>query len=111
MENKFTVAPWVDIFETEKNFVLLADMPGVPKEKLEITFEGGVLNIKGETDIDSPKGRKIIEEFKNVIYKRSFSFTGEIDSEKIEAELKNGTLFLKLPKREPAKKKIPIKTA
>ncbi len=104
-----TLTPAVDIFEAEDSLTLVADMPGVAKEDLEINLEKGVLTIKGEIKIES-RGKTIVREFIPANYYRQFKLSEHIDAEKTSAELNNGVLTLKIPKAESAKpKKIEIR--
>lgn len=105
--------PAVDIFETDSEITLLADMPGVKPKDLTIDLRDDVLSLAGE--IDSPEGAKEIEvlrEYETGTYVRQFTLSELIDQEKIEADLKDGVLRLSLPKVEPAKpRKITVKSA
>ena len=108
-----TFTPAVDIFETDSEITLLADMPGVKAKDLTIDLRDDVLSLAGE--IDSPEGEKEIEvlrEYETGTYVRQFTLSELIDQGKIEADLKDGVLRLSLPKVEPAKpRKITVKTA
>ena len=104
------VSPAVDIFETEDVLTLVADMPGVAKDQLEIDVDQGVLSISASTS-NGFKGESIYREFRPSGYYRQFKLLDEFDTSRAEAELKNGVLTLKLPKAESAKpKKIAVKT-
>lgn len=104
------VSPAVDIFETEEALTLIADMPGVSKDQLEINVDQGVLSITAATD-DSGRGESLYREFRPGGYYRQFRLLEDFDSAKAVAELKNGVLTLRLPKAESAKpRKIAVKT-
>ena len=105
------VVPPVDIFETDDGIVLLADLPGVERDTLDITVEAGTLGIRGRPTKHEP-GEAVRQEFAVNDYYREFSLYDEVDHDKISAELKHGVLTLTLPKSERAKpKKIAVTTA
>jgi HSP20 family molecular chaperone IbpA len=108
-----TFAPAVDIFETAKEITLMADMPGVTAKDLDIDLRENVLTLRGE--VASPEGPNEVDvwrEYQAGKYFREFSLSEVIDQAKIEAELKEGVLRLKLPKVEAATpRKITVKTA
>jgi HSP20 family molecular chaperone IbpA len=98
------LVPAVDIFESEEELTLLADMPGVDKEGLEINLETGVLTISGIVKLEN-RGKSVLREFPSANYYRQFKLSEHIDGEKTHAELVNGVLTLKIPKAESAKPK------
>lgn len=105
------VTPEVDIFETAEGLTLVADLPGISKENLDIHVEKGILTIQGSQERDDTGGY-IFREFAPVGYYRRFELPSEIDQSKIEANLKGGALTLKLPKAVSAlPKRIDIKAA
>ncbi len=106
------LAPAVDIFENENSITLLADMPGVPAERLEVDLNEGVLTITGRTQVEeSGKEDAVFREFVPTTYQRKFTLSQGVDQAKIEARLDDGVLRLELPKAERAKpRKIEIKT-
>jgi HSP20 family molecular chaperone IbpA len=106
-------APATDIFETEDHVVLVADMPGVAPDGVDISLERRVLTIRGHAAAYSHDGyRRVYQEYGEGDYERVFTLSEEIDREKIEAEHKNGVLTLRMPKAESAKtKKITVKAA
>jgi len=105
--------PAVDIFETDKEIILLADMPGVKAKDLNIDLRDDILTLDGE--VDPPEGENEIDlfmEYRSGKYSRQFSLTQVIDQSKIDAELKDGVLRLRLPKIAAATpRKIAVKTA
>jgi len=104
-----TVGPVVDIYESEDEILLHAEMPGVEKDKVTINVDNGTLTISGVRELVT-KGVAAWEEFGDVEYRRSFSVPQTIDVGKVNAELKDGVLRLHLPKSEAAKpKQIEIK--
>jgi HSP20 family molecular chaperone IbpA len=106
-----TVAPVVDIYENDEEILLHADMPGVTKDKILVNVDNGKLEISGVRNLQR-KGVESWQEFDDVEYKRVFSVPQTIDVEKVNAELKDGTLKLHLPKAEAAKPRtIEIRSA
>jgi HSP20 family protein len=98
-------SPSVDIAETEDELVLKADLPEVKLEDVEVRVENQTLTLKGERKFEqdnSVRGFHRIERSYGA-FTRSFSVPGTVDSEKVTAELKNGVLTVKLPKKEAAK--------
>ena len=96
--------PAVDIFETEKELTLLADMPGVKAEDLNIDLRENVLTLDGEVKLPEPTNEEsVFQEYRIGKYSRQFNLTEMIDQSKIDAELKDGVLRLTLPKAEAAK--------
>lgn len=105
--------PAVDIFETDKEITLLADMPGVKADNLNIDLDESVLTLDGEVQ-PSEKSEEafVIKEYDTGKYYRQFTLSQVIDQEKINAELKDGVLRLRLPKVEAAKpRKIAVKSS
>lgn len=102
--------PPVDIFETPDAVTLLADMPGVGRDDLDISLEKDVLTIRGRVTEESPKDAELVyAEYRIGDYERSFTVSADIDRDTISAEIKNGVLTLTLPKQERAKpRKITI---
>ena len=97
------VLPAVDVFEDAAGITLLADMPGVPKEQLELKVEGEALLIEGGVQPRTPDGLEAIyAELRVPRYRRSFSLSRELDSTRIEANLKDGVLTLRIPKQAHA---------
>jgi HSP20 family protein len=96
--------PAVDIAETPDALLVLADMPGVTCEGLDIRLEGDVLTINGRPHSDDYEGLKPLHvEYSVGGYHRRFTLGETVDRERIKAELKNGVLRLTLPKAERAK--------
>ena len=103
--------PPVDIFEDAGGITLQADLPGVSPERLEIHVDGDTLSIEGQAFIDMPEGMEALyADVKTTRFRRSFTLSSELDSEKINAGMKDGVLTVKLPKRaELQPRKIEIK--
>jgi HSP20 family protein len=102
-----TWTPAVDIYETDHDVVLKAELPGIDPKDVEVRVEDGSLYLKGE--------RKFEKEVKEQNYHRversygsfvrSFPLPASVDADKAQAEYKHGVLTLTLPKREEAKPK------
>jgi len=109
--SKRLYAPPVDIVEEKDNLFLVADMPGVDENSLDITLDKNVLTIYGTVEPEMPENHRLVSaEYGIGDYQRTFTLSDEIDREKIEATVKNGVLRLTLPKAQTAKtRKIPVK--
>jgi HSP20 family protein len=101
------LSPAVDIFEDEEALTLLADLPGVPRGRLNLGIDQGVLTL--EALAPSEENGSIFREFGTTGYYRRFQLPESLEFEKISAELKNGVLTLRLPKAAAARpRKIEI---
>jgi HSP20 family protein len=95
--------PAVDIFETEREITLLADMPGVTSNDITIDLKDGVLTLTGDVKPwESEAESDVLVEFEIGRYYRQFTLSDIIAQDRIEAKLENGTLRLSLPKAEKA---------
>ena len=104
-------SPLVDIFETEDAITLLADLPGVTTEKLDINVEDRQLTITGLVDEPESRFQPFYTEYGIGGYTRSFKLGDTIDQSKISAALKDGVLTLVLPKADSLRpRKIEITT-
>jgi HSP20 family molecular chaperone IbpA len=91
--------PEVDIFETEKAITLLADIPGVKPEKLNIDLRDNILTITGDVDrLEAADEELLVMEYETGRYYRQFTLSEVIDQAKIDAKLNLGVLRLSLPK-------------
>ena len=91
--------PEVDIFETEKAITLLADIPGVKPEKLNIDLRDNILTITGDVDrLEGADEEILVMEYETGRYYRQFTLSEVIDQTKIDAKLNLGVLRLRLPK-------------
>jgi HSP20 family protein len=96
-------APAVDVFEDAGGITLLADMPGVPKDKLELRLDGDALVIEGTVAPLAPDGMQPLwAEVDVPHFKRTFTLSRELDTARIEANLKDGVLALRIPKQANA---------
>ena len=102
-----TWAPPVDIYENGDNLVLKAELPGVDPKEVEIRVEDNTLYLKGERKFE----KEVKEENYHRVersygaFTRTFSLPNTIDSDKVQAEYKDGVLTLTMPKKEEAKPK------
>lgn len=98
------VVPRVDVLEDETGITLLADLPGVPREHLELKVEGDTLLVEGVVATPMPHELKsVYAEVRVPRYRRSFTLSRELDTGRIEANLKDGVLNLRIPKQEHAR--------
>ncbi len=104
--------PAVDIFETEKEITLLADMPGVKADDLTIDLRDNTLTLSAEVaPVDDSDGESLLMEYETGRYYRQFTLGELINQDNIDAKLNDGVLRLTLPKVEKATpKKIAVKT-
>lgn len=105
--------PPVDVVEDASGITLYADLPGVPKEKLEVRVEADTLTIEGEVSLPLSQGMEAsYAEVQLPRYRRAFSLGQELDSDKAAAEFKNGVLRLHIPKAEHARpRRIEVRVA
>jgi HSP20 family protein len=97
------VAPEVNIFESKDGYVLQAEMPGVNKERLEITLEGNEITIIGRRNLETVNGETLFRERATGDFRRVFELDPAIDTAKISAKMEQGVLTLTLPKSERVK--------
>jgi len=96
------VAPPVDIYETQDGLVVLADLPGVSQEALDVRVDNNVLTIRGHAR-HAMLGDVTYREYDLVNFFRQFELSDKVDQNRITADLKHGVLTLQLPKAEEAK--------
>jgi HSP20 family molecular chaperone IbpA len=98
------LVPAVDIFETAAGVTLWADLPGVPRENLEVNVHDSSLRIEGEAVVPTPAGLHVQHaEVRQPRYARSFTLSPDLDASRVEANLQDGVLKLTIPRREEAK--------
>lgn len=94
------VRPPVDIWEDKDGITLCADMPGVSKDRLELRIDGNNLIVEGQVQLElSGKAEALYADIRSSLYRRTFSLSGELETAKIEASLKDGVLTVHIPKR------------
>lgn len=104
--------PAVDIYETEEALTLVADMPGVSPENVDIDIRDDQLTIRGTVTLEREGETMLLREYGVGDYFRQFTLGRIIDQNKIEAAMKDGVLTLTLPKVDKAKpRKVTVKTA
>jgi HSP20 family protein len=95
--------PPVDVIEDANGITLYADLPGVPKEKLNLHVEADTLTIEGEVALAMPEGMEATHvEVALPRYRRVFTLSKELDAGKVGAEFAHGVLKLRIPKAEHA---------
>lgn len=104
--------PPVDIYEDADGIHVQADMPGVSRDRLTVQVDRDTLLIEGEAKIQMPEGMNALyADVRSTRYRRSFTLSSELRPEAIEANLKDGVLSVRIPKREEAKpRRIEVKT-
>lgn len=102
--------PAVDIFEDPEGISLIADLPGVSKERLRINVESDVLLIEGEASVATPSDlRLVLGELRAPLFRRAFKLGQEFDRAQINASLKQGVLTLRIPRvRDAQPRQIPV---
>ena len=98
-------APAVDIYETENELVLKADLPEVEQKNIDVRVENQTLTIAGERNFESQQNGKGYHRIERSYgqFVRSFAVPSTFDTENISAQFKNGVLTVTLPKKEAAK--------
>jgi HSP20 family protein len=99
-------SPRTNLLENGDHFEVQAEVPGISKDDLNIKIQGNYLEISGTRNFESPEGYKVHrnERIANT-FSRSFTLPDDVDAEKVEAALKDGILYLTLPKSETTKPK------
>jgi HSP20 family protein len=106
LEQESWVAPLIDIYETNDEYYLVGNMPGVAKEDVKLKIEEGNLIVMGRVEFLGELDRKyLMKEIDSSNYYRKFKLSDSVDESKIDAKLENGRLFVHLPKVERVKPK------
>ena len=97
-------SPVVDIEETEKDYVISAELPGLDKDKVKVTVEDGVLTLSGERDLERTVEGKTYHRIERThgTFSRSFTLPEDSDAESVAAQFTNGVLAVRVTKREKA---------
>ncbi|HHJ53651.1 MAG TPA: Hsp20/alpha crystallin family protein [Caldithrix abyssi] len=106
------VVPLIDMEETDDAFNITAELPGMKKEDIKITFQDNILTISGEKKTEEKREEKNFHRMERSFgkFSRSIGIPAGVVLDKIDAEYKNGVLYIHIPKAEEAKtKKIDIK--
>ncbi|MBU6489043.1 MAG: Hsp20/alpha crystallin family protein [Burkholderiales bacterium] len=95
--------PAVDIVEDKTGVTVWADLPGVPKDKLEVKVHDGHLSIEAEAVVPTPAGLSVTHvEVRAPRYERAFSISSDLDTGRVDASLQDGVLTLRIPRRDAA---------
>jgi HSP20 family molecular chaperone IbpA len=93
------VAPAVDVYENKDEFLIFADLPGVPRDNVNVHFERGRLTLEARREFTAP-GAVLASEYAPADFHRSFALPQGVDAARIEAELQAGVLRVRLPKSD-----------
>lgn len=96
------VAPLVDIFENEHEYLLRADVPGVARQDVDVHYDRGMLTLEAEQK-DGQEGELLLDEWTPVLFRRVFRLPEKIDADQIAAKLHDGVLELRIPKSPEAR--------
>src|SRR5437899_4649309 len=112
-EQELVLAPAVNVFEDDHGIAVQAEMPGVSKERLKVQADRNSLLIEGDLVIDMPAGiEALYADVQATKYRRSFVLSAELETDQIEANLKDGVLTVSIPKRaEFRPRTIEVRTA
>jgi len=107
------IVPPVDIFEDQAGITLLADLPGVARDRLGVRVDGETLVIEATAATAQPEGMQLVYgEAQWPSYRRQFTLSRELDTSRIEASLKDGVLKVGIPKLEEAKpRRVEVRVA
>ena len=105
--------PATDIFEDDEGITLQMDVPGASKERLTLQVNRDRLDVEAEMRIDMPQNMEALyADVQSMRYQRTFALSGELETDKIDASLKDGVLTLRIPKRpEIRPRRIEVRTA
>ena len=105
--------PPVDVIEDAQGITLYADLPGVPKDKLDLHVDADTITIQGTVSLDVPAGVEVTHaEVSLPQFRRVFTLSKELDAGKVAAEFRDGVLKLRIPKAEHAQpRKVQIQVA
>ncbi|AYD64477.1 MAG TPA: Hsp20/alpha crystallin family protein [Achromobacter sp.] len=108
--NRPATLPAVDIYENATGITLLADLPGVSKDRLSIKVQSNELLIEGEAAVQVPAEVRLVHnELREPLFRRSFTLGHDLDKDNITANLKHGVLTLQIPRlREAQPRKISV---
>lgn len=98
------IVPAVDVFEDSHGITLYADLPGVPREKLDVRVHDSSLSIEAEAVVPMPSGLRLqYGEIRHPHFARAFTVSPDFDVSRIDAQLRDGVLKLTIPRRDEAK--------
>jgi HSP20 family molecular chaperone IbpA len=112
-EPEIVIRPPADIFEDVDGITLQMDMPGVSKDRLNVEVDKTSLLVEGDASIDMPQGMEALyADVRSTRYRRSFALSSELEVDKVEANLKDGVLVLRIPKKmEVRPRKIEVRAS
>jgi HSP20 family protein len=98
------ITPAVDIIEDSLGITLWADLPGVPRDRLDVKVHDGRLYIEAEAVVPTPGGLRLHHaEIRAPYFARAFTLSEDFDTSKVDANLQGGVLKLSIPRREEAR--------
>jgi HSP20 family protein len=108
-----SLLPPVDVVEDATGITLYADLPGVPKDRLQLRVDGDQLMVEAEVQLAVPQGMEATHaEVGLSSYRRAFTLSKELDAGKVSAELSQGVLRVRIPKADHAQpRKISVQVA
>jgi HSP20 family molecular chaperone IbpA len=112
-ERERAMVPRVDVIEDDNGITLWADLPGVAKDQLDLKIEGDMLQIEAPVTPALPERlQPLYAEVRVPRYRRAFTLSRELDTSRVEANLKDGVLQLRIPKHEHAQpRRIQVQVA
>lgn len=101
-------APAIDLIEDAEGYRIIADLPGIDRKDLEVSVTGSLLTIKGEKKADMEGGKRKFFRRETWVgsFMRTIDLPSDVDPEKVNAELKDGVLRIRVAKREEAKPRL-----
>jgi HSP20 family protein len=111
--NELALLPPVDVIEDSTGITLYADLPGVPRDRLNVRVEGDALLIDADLALSVPQDMQATHaEVQRTHYRRAFTLSRELDPDKVGAELSQGVLKVRIPKAEHAQpRRIAVQVA
>jgi HSP20 family molecular chaperone IbpA len=111
--DELALLPPVDVIEDPTGITLYADLPGVPKDRLNVRVEGDTLLIDADLVLPVPQGMEASHaEVQRTHYRRAFTLSRELDPDKVAAEFSQGVLRLRIPKAAHAQpRRIEVQVA
>ena len=109
MKERPVFQPNVDIHESDKAITLLADLPGVDRNAVEVTLEKNVLTLRARAEPKTREGMsRVYAEYEIGDFERAFTVSDDVDPDAISAAVHNGLLTVTLPKRAPRNRRISV---
>ncbi len=112
LAHKKTAWPKVNIVETDNEYTLMAEVPGMTEKDIDIEMKDGILSLRGKKALAQTEGTVHVQEIGSWDFDRDFRLGEQVDAEKVTARLEHGVLYISLGKKEKAKpKKVEINIA